>query len=129
MATVSSTKTRKTRIHSLSHEFATYIPESLDYGVLYVSIPYATVVHLCCCGCGEEVVTPLEPNGWALTFNGRAVSLSPSIGNHRLACQSHYWIKRNRVRWVSSQVSHETIHPTMAQRLWQWLISRLKRFG
>jgi hypothetical protein len=35
---------------------------------LYVSLEYATAIHACACGCGNEVVTPLSPNGWKLTF-------------------------------------------------------------
>ena len=89
-----------TRINSLRHEFVNYIPEALDDGVLYVSIPFATVMHRCCCGCGNEVVTPLDPTDWQMTFDGKAVSLSPSIGNWSLSCQSHYWIHRNQVRWA-----------------------------
>lgn len=122
------------QIDSLRHEFVNHIPKYLDNGVLYVSVRYATVAHLCCCGCGEEVVTPLEPDSWTLMFNGKSVTLAPSIGNYRLTCQSHYWIERNRVRWVSSQASRETIHhrsprlPMRAQRFWRWLTSRLKHF-
>ncbi len=89
-----------TRIRSLTYEFVTYIPERLDEGMLYVSIPFATVAHSCCCGCGNEVVTPLAPDGWKMTFDGKTVSLSPSIGNWGLDCQSHYWIGRDRVRWA-----------------------------
>lgn len=89
-----------TRINSLRHEFVDYIPDALDEGVLYVSIPFATLMHKCCCGCENEVVTPLDPTDWEMTFDGKSVSLSPSIGNWSLTCQSHYWIIRNRVRWV-----------------------------
>jgi hypothetical protein len=63
-------------------------------GVLYVSPGYATVTHLCCCGCGAEVVTPLSPTDWKLTFDGVAISLSPSVGNWSLPCRSHYFIDR-----------------------------------
>ena len=89
-----------TRINSLRHEFVSYIPEALDDGVLYVSMPFATVMHRCCCGCGNEVVTPLDPTDWQMTFDGKSVSLSPSIGNWSLSCQCHYWIHRNQVRWA-----------------------------
>ena len=88
-----------TRISSLRHEFVKFIPDALDEGVLYVSIPFATIVHRCCCGCGNEVVTPLDPTDWQMTFDGKSISLSPSVGNWSLACQSHYWIHRSRVRW------------------------------
>ncbi|WP_244500471.1 DUF6527 family protein [Methyloceanibacter methanicus] len=61
---------------------------------------YATVVHKCCCGCGHEVVTPLSPTDWRLTYDGVSVSLSPSVGNWGFACQSHYWIDKSVVRWA-----------------------------
>ena len=84
---------------TLSHEFVEFIPEHLQEGVLYVSVTYATAVHLCFCGCGREVVTPLSPTDWKLTFNGETVSLSPSIGNWSFSCRSHYWIESNCVQW------------------------------
>lgn len=84
----------------LAHEFIEYIPETLDDGKLYVSIRFATVVHKCCCGCGMEVVTPLSPTNWKLTFDGKSISLYPSVGNWSLDCQSHYWIASNRVKWA-----------------------------
>ena len=89
-----------TQTSSLRQEFVDYIPEALDDGVLYVSIPFTTVAHRCCCGCGHEIVTPLDPTDWEMTFDGRSISLYPSIGNWSLACQSHYWIYRNEVRWA-----------------------------
>jgi hypothetical protein len=47
------------------------------------------------------VVTPLSPVDWTLTFDGKTVSLDPSIGSWDLPCQSHYWIKRGVVRWAA----------------------------
>jgi len=84
----------------LTHEFVHYIPEQLEPGVLYVSLPFTTVVHLCCCGCGNKVVTPLSPADWSLTFDGASISLSPSIGNWSYPCQSHYWIRGNTAQWA-----------------------------
>ncbi|MFD9287716.1 DUF6527 family protein [Streptomyces sp. NPDC060030] len=71
----------------------------MDTGVLYVSVPYRTCGHLCCCGCGQEVVTPLSPAQWSFTYDGESLSLAPSIGNWSLPCQSHYWIRNGHVRW------------------------------
>lgn len=85
---------------TLRHEFVEHIPADLREGTLYVSIPFATAVHRCCCGCGKEVVTPLTPTDWSLTFDGETVSLDPSIGNWNWPCQSHYWITNSRVRWA-----------------------------
>ena len=84
----------------LRHEFVDHIPEQLNDGVLYVSIRFGTVVHRCACGCGEEVVTPLGPVEWKLTYDGRTVSLAPSIGNWSFPCKSHYWIDEGNVRWA-----------------------------
>ena len=77
-----------------------FIPEDLLPGVLYVSDRYQTATHLCCCGCGKEVVTPLNPAKWRLREAGGEVSLSPSIGNWEFPCQSHYWIEAGRVEWA-----------------------------
>lgn len=90
------------RRHTLRHEFVEYVPETLDEGVLYVSIPYRTVVHRCCCGCGTEIATPISPADWQLMFDGDSVSLYPSIGNWSLPCKSHYWIRENQVLWAGS---------------------------
>ena len=84
----------------LKHEFVEFIPDKLENGIVYVSMPYATVVHKCCCGCGTEVVAPLSPTDWKLIFDGETVSLDPSIGNWSFACKSHYWIRRNKVKWA-----------------------------
>lgn len=86
----------------LNHKFVEFIPEALDDDVLYVSVIHGTAVHRCCCGCGREVVTPLTPADWKLTFDGETVSLYPSIGNWNFPCRSHYWITKNRVEWAPS---------------------------
>ena len=86
---------------SIRHEFVDLIPDTIEDGVLYVSVMYATALHLCCCGCRLEVVTPLSPTDWSLTFDGDTVSLRPSIGNYSFPCRSHYFIERNRIRWAS----------------------------
>ena len=85
---------------NLAHKFVDLIPEELEDGVLYVSIRFGTVVHKCACGCGEEVVTPLGPAEWRLTYDGRTVSLAPSVGNWSFPCRSHYWIEGGNVRWA-----------------------------
>jgi hypothetical protein len=84
----------------LKHEFVEYIPNNLVEGTIYISITFATVAHKCCCGCGHEVITPISPTDWKLTFDGQSISLYPSIGNWGFACQSHYWIERNIVKWA-----------------------------
>jgi len=50
------------------------------------------------CGCNNEVVTPLSPTDWQLTFDGESVSLNPSIGNWSFKCKSHYWIVKDTIK-------------------------------
>lgn len=102
------------RRHRLAHEFVEYVPEDVRAGVVYVSTTYATATHKCCCGCNNEVVTPLLPTDWELTFDGESISLYPSIGNWSLPCQSHYWITRNQVKW-DRRWSKEEIEAGRAQ--------------
>jgi len=87
------------RASTVRHEFVDFVPEDLAADTLYISVEYATVVHLCLCGCGERVVTPLTPTDWELAYDGESVSLRPSIGNWSFDCQSHYWIRASRVYW------------------------------
>jgi len=89
------------RTESVRPEFVDFIPKTLATGVLYISRKYGTASHLCCCGCGNKVVTPLKPGGWQLTVQRGAVTLYPSIGNWSLPCQSHYFIRGNRIVWAS----------------------------
>lgn len=88
-----------------THRFVEYIPDRPEPGVLYVSVPYATVVHRCACSCGNKVVTPLSPADWKLTFDGESITLYPSVGNYSYPCRSHYWIRRNLARWVTVEAS------------------------
>jgi hypothetical protein len=85
----------------LKHEFVEFIPGELKQGTIYISTRFGTASHLCVCGCGNKVVTPLRPTDWRLIFDGKTISLDPSIGNWSFPCQSHYWIRNNRIRWAS----------------------------
>jgi Family of unknown function (DUF6527) len=90
------------------HVFVETVPERLEEAVIYISPKYATAVHLCACGCGNEVVTPFNPeSGWRLTFDGKTVSLWPSIGNWRLPCQSHYFIRHDCAEWAARMSDEE----------------------
>jgi hypothetical protein len=85
---------------TLRHEFVEFIPDTIEEGKIYVSIEYATAVHKCACGCDKEVVTPLSPTDWKLIFDGKTVSLDPSIGNWGFMCRSHYWVRNDRAVWA-----------------------------
>ena len=97
------------RVDRVQHKFVEFVPEVLEYGVLYISIPYGAVVHRCFCGCGEKVSTPLSPAQWKLTYDGEAVTLSPSVGNGTLPCNSHYYIRCNRVEWALPLTRADTV--------------------
>ena len=86
----------------MRHEFVAFVPEKLDADTIYVALEHDVAVHLCACGCGNEVVTPLSPAEWSLTYNGKDISLYPSIGNWSFPCKSHYWIKAGRIDWAST---------------------------
>jgi len=92
----------------LKYEFVEFIPEEIEEGVLYVSVQYRTAVHKCICGCGNKVVTPISPTDWRLTFDGKSVSLYPSIGNWSFECKSHYWITNNVIKpareWTYNEI-------------------------
>ena len=93
---------RRRRIDNFVPTFVGSVPRQLKEGHLYVSLGYRTVTHLCACGCGVEVNTPLHPTGWAITYDGFTVSLWPSVGNWSEECKSHYVIEKNIVRWSRS---------------------------
>mgnify|MGYP003649385794 CR=1 FL=1 len=94
-------KMAMTRINNIEVQDVELMPSTLESGVLYVSKKYRTAAHLCCCGCGSKVVTPLKPGGWSLSLapDGSA-SLTPSIGNFGFPCLSHYWIVDGKVDWA-----------------------------
>lgn len=77
-----------------------YMPDVLAEGVLYISQPFEVAIHLCACGCGNKVVTPLGAGGWTLTNDEGKVTLHPSIGNFQIPCKTHYWIRANQVIWA-----------------------------
>ncbi len=85
---------------TLQHKFVELIPDRLADNILYISLEYRTAIHKCGCDCGHEIVTPISPNDWQLTFDGKTITLYPSIGNYNLPCQSHYWIRNNIIQFV-----------------------------
>jgi len=101
---------------TLKYKFVEYIPDKLEDVTVYISIPFTTVAHKCCCGCGNEVITPLSPTDWELIFDGESISLYPSIGNWNFACKSHYWIEHNMVKWVpkwsQDRINVKRVHDT-----------------
>src|SRR5256885_14991752 len=77
-----------------------YMPKELRPGVLYVSEEFGAAAHLCACGCGSKVRTPLGPTGWVLDETPGEPTLNPSIGNWQFPCKSHYWIYQGEIHWA-----------------------------
>ena len=96
------------RVSTVRTQFVEYIPSVREEGVLYVSTTFRTAVHNCACGCGNKVVTPIDPARWHFSWDGIDATLSPSVGNWVFPCQSHYLIQRGGVNW-STQWSEKQI--------------------
>lgn len=93
------------RIKRFQPHFVDLIPDycDLDDDGLYISIMCHVAVHKCACGCGMEVSTTFSPDRWKLIFDGKSVSLAPSIGNFSFPCHSHYYIRENNVIWIDDR--------------------------
>jgi hypothetical protein len=86
-----------------------YMPKDLKPGILYVSEEFSTAAHLCACGCGSKIRTPLGPTEWNITETSTGPSLRPSVGNWQQACRSHYWIHCGEIKWSSMWTEEEII--------------------
>jgi hypothetical protein len=84
-----------------------YMPKDLQPGVLYVAEKFNAAAHLCACGCGSKVRTPLGPTEWNLSVSPSGVSLHPSVGNWQRPCRSHYWIRDGQVGWSGAWTDEE----------------------
>lgn len=110
------------KINKLKPEFVEFIPFELEEGILYISMKYATAVHLCACGCKQKVITPISPHTWSISYNGEGVTLSPSIGNYEQDCMSHYFIRNNYIIWCSNYKDKVDILPKRKKRKkYKWL--------
>lgn len=76
-----------------------YMPRELKPGILYVSEEFAIAGHMCPCGCGNKIITPLGATDWSLTIEDGKPTLFPSIGNWQIPCKSHYWIDEGTIKW------------------------------
>lgn len=84
-----------------------YMPpkEEMEFGVIYVSIPYHTAIHICLCGtCGLQTVMPLNhdhiTNRWGLVLKDDKISFIGSVGNYQFPCKSHYIITNSIANFV-----------------------------
>jgi len=133
------------KIHRFALQRVDYMPAKLEPGMLYVSEKYSTAAHLCACGCGAKIRTPLGPTEWSFTETKSGPSLSPSIGNWQQACQSHYWIDGGEINWAPAwspeqikagrrqeQYRRQMYYdarkpPSLVQRIWRWMRSAVLR--
>lgn len=87
-----------------------YMPKDLEAGVLYVSEEFGTAAHLCACGCGSKIRTPLGPTEWSFEETALGPTLHPSIGNWQQACKSHYLIHQGEVilaaQWTPEEIEN-----------------------
>lgn len=119
------------------------MPQMLRPGVLYVAEQFGAAAHLCPCGCGSKVRTPLGPTEWSLREGPRGVSLFPSVGNWQRPCRSHYWIRDGEVVW-SGEWTEDQVERGRSQeharrdayfnqkvglmrRVWRWVADVFRR--
>src|SRR5882672_12680914 len=87
------------KLSTIKSRYVEIMPKQLEPGILYISKKFGAAAHLCACGCGAKIRTPLGPTEWTLEETDNGPSLKPSVGNWQKGCQSHYWIYRGEVRW------------------------------
>jgi hypothetical protein len=83
------------------------MPKELKVGTLYLSDEFDIAIHLCACGCGSKVKTPLGATEWSVKETRSGPSLRPSVGNWQQSCQSHYWIDGGEVVWAEKWTPEE----------------------
>lgn len=130
------------KVSAITLQRVEYMPKELQPGILYVSDKFGTAAHLCACGCGQKIRTPLGPTEWSVKEVAGRPSVWPSVGNWQKACQSHYIIRDGKIIWCG-QWSLEQIAAGRAgeqerrkahygamyadkslwQRFWQWIKS------
>jgi hypothetical protein len=79
-----------------------YVPRTLEPGILYVSEEFGAALHLCACGCGLKVSTPIGPTDWSFEESSAGATMFPSVGNWQQPCQSHYFIWDGRIIWLDT---------------------------
>ena len=94
-----------------------YMPKELEAGVLYVSDEFETAAHLCACGCGSKVRTPLLPTEWSLSGTDARPTLRPSVGNWQRPCQSHYLINGGKIEWATEWSAEKIAAGRRAEQL------------
>lgn len=120
------------------------MPRELAAGILYVSKAFGTAAHLCACGCGTKIRTPLGPTAWSVKEHRRGPTLRPSVGNWQEPCQSHYLITNGEViwarRWTPEEILagrsdeqaracayHDRRNRQLTSQVWHWITQSFAR--
>ena len=78
-----------------------YMPKVLTPGILYYSAEFDSAAHICACGCGSKIRTPIGPTEWSIKNTPEGPTLRPSVGNWQKPCKSHYLITNGKIQWAS----------------------------
>lgn len=128
-------------------EHVRYMPKHLEPGTLYVSNEFNIAIHLCACGCGTKIKTPIGPTEWSIRDTPSGPTLSPSVGNWQERCQSHYLIQNGNIVWARKWSEEEILEGRqqeevrrqahyagndrtrvgVLQRIWSWVRNALWR--
>jgi hypothetical protein len=124
-----------------------YMPKNPQPGILYFSKEFDIAIHLCACGCGSKIKTPIGVTEWSITETESGPTLRPSVGNWQEACQSHYLITRGEVVWAEKWTPEEIVvgrrheqirrdhyfaardreRGSVLSLLWRWIKKRIGR--
>lgn len=133
------------RLETIRLHHVETMPKELAPGILYVALEYGAAAHLCACGCGKKIRTPLHETEWKLTETPQGPSLWPSVGNWQKDCKSHYVIDRRRIVWAGKWSPEQILagrraeeqrrnayfealyakKPGLVDRVWMWIKSLL----
>lgn len=83
------------------------MPKELQPGILYFAEEYGAAAHLCACGCGSKIRTPIDDAEWSLEEGEGGPTLYPSVGNWQKPCRSHYLIENGKVIWCRDWTDNE----------------------
>lgn len=97
------------KLDKISLQRVHHMPKLLEPGILYVSEEFGAAAHLCACGCGVKVRTPITPNRWSLTVSDKGPSLWPSVGNWEQPCRSHYIIENGKIMWCGAWTQEQVL--------------------
>ncbi len=79
------------------------VPDRVEKTIYVVGATPKWVIFDCPCNKNHRLKVPLMKSvspHWRLTRHGKTVSLSPSLSVADGPCDSHFWLRQNRVEWA-----------------------------